>query len=90
MAALTIRNDFESQEDKVPHCFHCFPIYLPGSDETRCHDLSFLNVEFEASFFTLTFIKRVIASAIRVVSSAYLTHIYIPKRTENRFSNKSL
>ena len=22
------------------------PIYLPGSDGTRCHDLSFLNVEF--------------------------------------------
>ena len=27
-------------------CFHCFPIYLPWSDGTRCHDLSFLNVEF--------------------------------------------
>ena len=24
----------------------CFPIYLPGNDGTRCHDLSFLNVEF--------------------------------------------
>ena len=22
--------------------FHCFPIYLPWSDGTRCHDLSFL------------------------------------------------
>ena len=30
----------------VCHCFHCFPIYLPLSDGTRCHDLSFLNVEF--------------------------------------------
>ena len=30
----------------VSHCFHCFPIYLPCSDGTRCHDLSFLNVEF--------------------------------------------
>ena len=30
---------------KVWHCFHCFPIYLPWSDETGCHDLSFLNVE---------------------------------------------
>ena len=27
-------------------CFHCFPIYLPYSDGTRCHDLRFLNVEF--------------------------------------------
>ena len=24
---------------------HCFPIFLPWSDGTRCHDLSFLNVE---------------------------------------------
>ena len=27
-------------------CFHCFPIYLPRSDGTRCHNLSFLNAEF--------------------------------------------
>ena len=30
----------------VSHCFHCFPIYLPWSDETGCHDLCFLNVKF--------------------------------------------
>ena len=30
----------------VCHCFYCFPIYLPWNDGTRCHDLSFLNVEF--------------------------------------------
>ena len=30
---------------KVWHCFHCFPIYFPWSDGTRCHDLRFLNVE---------------------------------------------
>ena len=29
----------------VCHCFHCFPIYLPWSDGTGCHDLRFLNVE---------------------------------------------
>ena len=29
----------------VCHCFHCFPLYLPWSDGTACHDLSFLNVE---------------------------------------------
>ena len=33
------------QKNKVCHCFHCFPIYLPRSDGTRCHDLSFLNIE---------------------------------------------
>ena len=30
----------------VCHCFHCFPIYLSGSDKTGCHNLNFLNVEF--------------------------------------------
>ena len=30
---------------KISHCFHCFPIYLPWSDGTRCHDLHFLNAE---------------------------------------------
>ena len=34
------------QKCKVCHCFHCFPIYLPWSDGTRCHDLHFLNAEF--------------------------------------------
>ena len=29
----------------VCHCFHCFPIYMPWSDGTRYHDLSFLNFE---------------------------------------------
>ena len=35
----------EPPKYKVWHCFHCFPIYLSWSDGTRCHDLSFLNVE---------------------------------------------
>ena len=40
----------EPKKDKVYHCFHCFPIYLPWSYGTGCHDLSFLNVEFQANF----------------------------------------
>ena len=39
----------------VSHCFSCFPIYLPLSDGAKYHDLYFLNVEFQASFFTLLF-----------------------------------
>ena len=35
----------EYKENKICHCFHVFPIYLSWSDWTRCHDLSFLNVE---------------------------------------------
>ena len=38
MAAITICSDFGGPQNKVSHCFHCFPIYLP-CDGTRCHDL---------------------------------------------------
>ena len=41
----TVCSDFEAKENKVCHCFHCFPIYLPCCDGTRCHDLCFLNIE---------------------------------------------
>ena len=33
-------------KNKVYHCFHSFPIYLPWSDGTGWHYLSFFNVEF--------------------------------------------
>ena len=42
----SICSDFVAQENEIWHCFHCFPIYLPWSDGTGCHDLQFLNVEF--------------------------------------------
>ena len=74
----TVCSDFGAQEYKVSHCFHCFPIYLPWSDGTRCHDLSFLNVEFLSQLFhsPFTFLKRLFScsslSTVRVASSAYL------------------
>ena len=37
----------------VCHCFHCFPIYLPWSNGTGCHDLSFLNVEWVTLKFSV-------------------------------------
>ena len=47
---------FGALENKVCHCSHCFPIYLPWSGGTRSHDLCFLNADFKAnrslSFFT--------------------------------------
>ena len=46
IAAVTICSDFGAPQNKVCHCFHYSPIYLPWSDGTGCHDLSFLNVEF--------------------------------------------
>ena len=42
MSAITIGSDSGAQKNKVSHCF---PIYLPLSDGTRCHGLCFLNVE---------------------------------------------
>jgi len=39
MAAVTILSDFGAPQNKVWHCFHCFPIYFPWSDGTRCHEI---------------------------------------------------
>ena len=78
MAAVKVYSDFGGQENKICHCFHCFPIYWPWSDGTRGHDLSFLNVEFQANFLTLLFhaLRRLSSSSllsdVRVVSSEYL------------------
>ena len=78
MAAVTICNDFVAQKNKVWLYCHYFPIYLPWSDGTGCHDLYFLNVEFKPAFLLsiFNFIKRLFSSsllsAIRMVSSAYL------------------
>ena len=33
--------DFGAPQNKIFCCFHCFPIYLPWSDGTRCHGLIF-------------------------------------------------
>ena len=41
MAAVIICSDFGAPKSKV---WHCFPIYFPWSDGTRCHDLCFLIV----------------------------------------------
>ena len=83
MAAVTIHSDLGAQENKVSHYLHCFPIYLLWSDGTRCHDLSFLLLNFKPAFSlsSFTLIKRFFSyssfSAIRVVSPAYLRLIFL-------------
>ena len=78
MAVVIICSDFGASQNKISHCFHCFPIYLPWSDGTKCHDIHFLNGEFEpdVSLSSFTFIKRLFSSsslsAIMVVSSDYV------------------
>ena len=48
MATVTVCSDFGAQENKIHHCFHFFPSYLPLSDGT---DLSVLNVEVLSQLF---------------------------------------
>ena len=77
MAVVIVCSDFRAQENKICHCFHCFPIYLTWSDGTRCHVFDFWMLNFKPAFSlsSFTFTKRLFTSsfsAIRVVSSAYL------------------
>ena len=53
MTAVTIHSNFGAQERKI--CNQFFPFHLPWGDGTGCHDLTFLNVEFQANFSTLLF-----------------------------------
>ena len=85
MAAVAICSDLGAQENKIIHCFHFFPIHLPWSDGTWCHDLCFLMLSFKPAFAlsSFTLIKRLFnsfsLSATRGVSSAYLSLlIFLP------------
>ena len=44
-------SDLGAQENKVCRCFLFSPIYSSWNDGSRCHDLSFLNVEPNSTFF---------------------------------------
>ena len=79
MAAITICSDFGAPQNKVWHCFHCFPIYI--SHEVMGPDAMIfvfwmLSFKPTCSLSSFTVIKRLFSSsslsAIRVVSSAYL------------------
>ena len=85
MGAVTVHSNSGAQENKVCHCFHFFPIYLPWSDRTRCHEISFLKMlRFKPGFSlsSFAFIKRLFSSsslsAVRVVSSTYLKLLVFP------------
>ena len=55
-----------------------FPIYLPWSDRTRCHDLSFLNVGFKLAFSlsSFTLIKRLFSSSSLSALECYHMHVW--------------
>ena len=83
----------EPPKNKVAHCFHCFPIYLPWSEGTVAMILVFWMLSFKPDFSlsSFTFIKRLFSSsllsAIRMVSSAYWLH-YDHILTSILFKNK--
>ena len=86
MAAITICSDFGAQENKVSHCFHCFPIICHEVMGPDAMILVFWMLSFKPTFplSSFTFIKKLISSsslyAIRVVSSAYLRLlIFLPE-----------
>ena len=82
MAGVTICSDFEAQENSLSlsqkQSVHHFPIYLPWSDGTGCHGLSFWMLSFRPAFShsSFSFIKSLFSfsslSAISVMSCAYL------------------
>ena len=78
LSAVIICSDFGAQENKLSHCLHCFPNYLPRSDGTGCHYLSLWMLSFKPAFSlsSFTVINRFFSSsslsAMQVVSSAYL------------------
>ena len=50
MAAVTICSDFGDQENKVCHCFHFFPIYLPWRNGIDVMILVFWMLSFKPDF----------------------------------------
>ena len=88
MTAVTICNGFEAQEKKICHCFHYHlpppRRYLPWSDGTKCHNLCFFSIEFQASFHSSlspsSGSSSVLSlSAIIMASTAYLSLlIFLP------------
>ena len=65
MAAITIHSDFGAQDNKICHYFHCFPTYLPWSDETDVMIFVFWMLSFKPTFSLsyFTFIKRLFSSS---------------------------
>ena len=59
LAVVTICSDFRGQENKICHCFHFFPFYLPWSDGAGCHELKlyffFLILSFKPAVSLSTF-----------------------------------
>ena len=60
VAAINIHSDFGAQENKVCHCFHCFPIIYHEVMGPDAMTLVFCMLSFRPAFSlsSFTFIKR--------------------------------
>ena len=82
MAAVTICSDFGAPQNKVHHCFHCFPIYCHEVMGPDAMIIVFWMLSFKPAFTlsSVTLIQWLFSSslfsAITVVSSAYLRLLY--------------
>ena len=78
MAAVTISSDFGGPQNKVSHCFHCFPSFCHEVMRPDAMILVFWMLSFKPSFSlsSINFIERLFSSSslssIMVVSSVYL------------------
>ena len=96
MAAVTIHSDSGAQENKICHCFHFSPFYLPLSDRLDAMILVFWIFSFKPAFSLcpFTLIKRLFSSsslsAIRVViifiSEFLIWTIFLPTAFARLFS----
>ena len=73
MAAVTICSNFGAPQNKVWHCFHCFPIYFPWSDGPDAMILVFWMLSFKPTFSRSTF------TFIRIFSNESALCIQWPK-----------
>ena len=64
MAAVTIYSDFGVQDNKVSHCFHCFPIYCHEVMGPDAMILVFWILSFKPAFslFSFTLVKNLFSS----------------------------
>ena len=76
----------ESPQNKVWHCFHCFPIYLPRSVGTRCHGavIHFFWLPYSFSLYGSLFWCNfeIVYELCEIEGRKYLTEITHSERKE--------
>ena len=76
MTAVTVCSSFESQENKVCHCFHFLPICLPWSDGTNAMNLVFwmLSLRPAISLSSFPLITKLFISSLLSAFILFFSH----------------